>query len=172
MEYIKIGQIVKTHSLDGSVKANMYTETLDDIKKYNIYLNIGLSKDSYKKMNLVNVRKIKNQLILNFEDITTVEEAQKLKNKYIYITDEEMREKNVLNQNEYFIKDLIGLDVYDENNNLVGKISEVLELATDVYVIKQENKKDLLIPAIKEFIKEINIKEKTMKVKIGNLNEI
>lgn len=169
MEYIKIGQIVNTHGLDGQIKLNMYTENLDDIKKYNIYLEKG---KVFEKLNVLEIKKHKNQIILKIEDIDNFEKAESLKNKYVYIKDSEMREKNVLNKNEYFIKDLIGLEVLDEDLNKIGILKDVLELYTDVYVIERENKKDLLVPAIKQYVKEINIKENIMKIKLGNLNEI
>lgn len=169
MEYIKIGQIVNTHGLDGQIKLNMYTENLDDIKKYNIYLEKG---KVFEKLNVLEIKKHKNQIILKIEDIDNFEKAESLKNKYVYIKDSEMREKNVLNKNEYFIKDLIGLEVLDEDLNKIGILKDVLELYTDVYVIERENKKDLLVPAIKQYVKEINIKENKMKIKLGNLNEI
>lgn len=169
MEYIKIGQIVNTHGLDGQIKLNMYTENLDDIKKYNIYLEKG---KVFEKLNVLEIKKHKNQIILKIENIDNFEKAESLKNKYVYIKDSEMREKNVLNKNEYFIKDLIGLEVVDEDLNKVGILKDVLELYTDVYVIERENKKDLLVPAIKQYVKEINIKENIMKIKLGNLNEI
>lgn len=169
MEYIKIGQIVNTHGLDGQIKLNMYTENLDDIKKYNIYLEKG---KVFEKLNVLEIKKLKNQIILKIENIDNIEKAESLKNKYVYIKDSEMREKNALNKNEYFIKDLIGLEVVDEDLNKVGILKDVLELYTDVYVIERENKKDLLVPAIKQYVKEINIKENKMKIKLGNLNEI
>lgn len=169
MEYIKIGQIVNTHGLDGQIKLNMYTENLEDIKKYNIYLEKG---KVFEKLNVLEIKKHKNQIILNIENIDNIEKAESLKNKYVYIKDSEMREKNVLNKNEYFIKDLIGLEVVDEDLNKIGILKDVLELYTDVYVIERENKKDLLVPAIKQYVKEINIKEHKMKIKLGNLNEI
>lgn len=169
MEYIKIGQIVNTHGLDGQIKLNMYTENLEDIKKYNIYLEKG---KVFEKLNVLEIKKHKNQIILNIENIDNIEKAESLKNKYVYIKDSEMREKNVLNKNEYFIKDLIGLEVVDEDLNKIGILKDVLELYTDVYVIERENKKDLLVPAIKQYVKEINIKEHRMKIKLGNLNEI
>lgn len=169
MEYIKIGQIVNTHGLDGQIKLNMYTENLDDIKKYNIYLEKG---KVFEKLNVLEIKKHKNQIILKIEDIDNFEKAESLKNKYVYIKDSEMREKNVLNKNEYFIKDLIGLEVVDEDLTKIGILKDVLELYTDVYVIERENKKDLLVPAIKQYVKEINIKENIMKIKLGNLNEI
>lgn len=172
---IKIGQIVNTHSLKGNIKVNMYTETLEDIKKYSyIFISLkNMDEDKEKiKFEIEEIKFLKNQVILKLKGIEDISEAEKLKNKYIYITEEQLKKNNPLKNNEYYIKDLVGLDVINEKGEKVGILSEVLELNTDVYVVKRSFGKDILIPAIKQFVKKVNIEENKMFVSLGGLDEI
>lgn len=172
---IKIGQIVNTHSLKGNIKVNMYTETLEDIKKYSyIFISLkNMDEDKEKiKFEIEEIKFLKNQVILKLKGIEDISEAEKLKNKYIYITEEQLKKNNPLKNNEYYIKDLVGLDVINEKGEKVGILSEVLELNTDVYVVKRSFGKDILIPAIKQFVKKVNIEENKMLVSLGGLDEI
>lgn len=172
---IKIGQIVNTHSLKGNIRVNMYTETLDDIKKYSYILISLKNMDDDKEKIKFEIEKIKyskNQVILKLKGIENISEAEKFKNKYIYITEEQLKENNPLQDNEYYIKDLIGLDVINQEGEKIGTLSDVLELNTDVYIVKRNSGKDILIPAIKQFVKKVNIKENKMIVSLGGLDEI
>lgn len=169
-KYIKIGQIVNTHALKGDLKVNMYTENLDDIKKYSyIYLDLD---DKKEKFEIEKIRFSKKQVLLKLKNINHINDAEKLKDKYIYINEEQLLKNNPLQDNEYYIKDLIGLNVLDQEGINIGKITEVLELNTDVYIVKNKEGKEILIPAIKRFIKKVNIKEKKMIVELGGLDEI
>ncbi|MCG4734858.1 ribosome maturation factor RimM, partial [Casaltella massiliensis] len=76
----------------------------------------------------------------------TVEMAEKIVNKNIYVSREESKE---LNEDEFFIADMIGIDVYTVDNKHVGVLDDVLQYAAnDVYVIKGEDDKEYLIPAV------------------------
>ena len=95
-----------------------------------------------------------------FYGIESINDAEKLKNKIIKIPDEFALP---LDKDEYYIRDLYGLNVYDENKKFLGHITDVIQTgANDVYVIN----KNLLIPAIKECILKIDIKNKIMSVKL------
>lgn len=169
-EYINIGKIVNTHALKGLLKANVYTEKLLDIQKYP-YIYLSKNGNEYIKYEIVEIKESKNQVILNLKGIEDIDEAEKLKNYNIYIKNSELKEFNPLSENEWYIKDLIGLDVYDEKGNHIGILKEVLELNTDVYVIKTLDK-EILIPAIKQYVKTVDIENNKMIVNLGNLDEI
>ena len=120
MEYIEIGQIVNTNGLKGVVKVNPFT---DDISKFEDlkYVYIQL-KNELKKVKIEQVRYNKNQVLLKLEGIDSIEEAEKYRNFYLK-TEKESQED--LGEDTYYIVDLIGLDVYSDKNEYLGKIEDV-----------------------------------------------
>lgn len=163
-ENFTIGQIVNTHGIKGQVKVYPYTDDLQRFKKYkkvDFNINGKLISNDVESVAIQN-----NMLIIKFKGIDSIEEANKLRNIYISIN---RAEANPLNDNEYYISDLIGLKVYDEDNSkYLGDIIDIIQTGSnDVYIVKDKSKdseKEILLPAIEDVIKEINIKEGYIKV--------
>ena len=162
MEYIEIGQIVNTNGLKGVVKVNPFT---DDISKFEDlkYVDIQL-KNELKKVKIEQVRYNKNQVLLKLEGIDSIEEAEKYRNFYLK-TEKESQED--LGEDTYYIVDLIGLDVYSDKNEYLGKIEDVFPTGSnDVYVVKDNLGKQILIPAIADVVKEVDLKNKKMTINL------
>ena len=162
MEYIEIGQIVSTNGLKGVVKVNPFT---DDISKFEDlkYVYIQL-KNELKKVKIEQVRYNKNQVLLKLEGIDSIEEAEKYRNFYLK-TEKESQED--LGEDTYYIVDLIGLDVYSDKNEYLGKIEDVFPTGSnDVYVVKDNLGKQILIPAIADVVKEVDLKNKKMTINL------
>ena len=162
MEYIEIGQIVNTNGLKGVVKVNPFT---DDISKFEDlkYVYIQL-KNELKKVKIEQVRYNKNQVLLKLEGIDSIEEAEKYRNFYLK-TEKESQED--LGEDTYYIVDLIGLDVYSDKNEYLGKIEDVFPTGSnDVYVVKDNLGKKILIPAIADVVKEVDLKNKKMIINL------
>lgn len=162
MEYIEIGQIVNTNGLKGVVKVNPFT---DDISKFEElkYVYIQL-KSELKKVKIEQVRYNKNQVLLKLEGIDSIEEAEKYRNFYLK-TEKESQED--LGEDTYYIVDLIGLDVYSDKNEYLGKIEDVFPTGSnDVYVVKDNLGKQILIPAIADVVKEVDLKNKKMIINL------
>lgn len=162
MEYIEIGQIVNTNGLKGVVKVNPFT---DDISKFEElkYVYIQL-KSELKKVKIEQVRYNKNQVLLKLEGIDSIEEAEKYRNFYLK-TEKESQED--LGEDTYYIVDLIGLDVYTDKNEYLGKIEDVFPTGSnDVYVVKDNLGKQILIPAIADVVKEVDLKNKKMIINL------
>lgn len=162
MEYIEIGQIVNTNGLKGVVKVNHFT---DDISKFEDlkYVYIQL-KNELKKVKIEQVRYNKNQVLLKLEGIDSIEEAEKYRNFYLK-TEKESQED--LGEDTYYIVDLIGLDVYSDKNEYLGKIEDVFPTGSnDVYVVKDNLGKQILIPAIADVVKEVDLKNKKMIINL------
>lgn len=162
MEYIEIGQIVNTNGLKGVVKVNPFT---DDIGKFEDlkYVYIQL-KSELKKIKIEQVRYNKNQVLLKLEGIDSIEEAEKYRNFYLK-TEKESQED--LGEDTYYIVDLIGLDVYTDKNEYLGKIEDVFPTGSnDVYVVKDNLGKQILIPAIADVVKEVDLKNKKMIINL------
>ncbi len=161
-EYFEIGQIVNTSGLKGVVKVNPFTDDMsrfEELKKVFIEKNKELTEYEIEE-----VRYHKNQVLLKFKNIDSIEEAEKFRNCYIKISRKDAKK---LPEDTYFIVDLIDINVYLENNEYVGKIIDVFSTGSnDVYVIKREENSDLLIPAIKDVVKKVDIKNKKMIINL------
>lgn len=159
-EYFEIGQIVNTSGLKGVIKVKPFT---DDITKFNNFKTIYiLLKKELKEFKIEQVRLNKNMVFLKLEGIDTIEEAEKYRNLYLKIK----RDKDEkLEKDTYYIVDILGCKVYTEEQIELGKVGDVFSTGSnDVYVVKNEMGKQILLPAIKEVIKNVDIENKTIIV--------
>lgn len=162
-ERLKIGQIVNTVGLKGFVRVVPYT---DDNKRFELLESVYLvDKKHYKKYDIEDVKYQKNLVLLKFKNINDINSAEKLKNLYIEI---DRKDAVKLPENTYFIVDLIGLDIVNvDNNALLGKIEDVFSTkSNDVYVVKNDEGKQILIPAIKSVVKNVDLENKKVTVKL------
>ena len=158
--YLEIGQIVNTHGIKGMIKVKPFT---DDIKEFEYFKKIYIENKSGKKEYKIDeVKYNKNMVILKLNGIDKIEEAEKLRNSYIIIS----REDDVpLKENEYYIVDLLGLEVFTDEGILLGNIDDIFNTGSnDIYVVKDELGKQILLPAISEVIKKIDIENKKIIV--------
>lgn len=154
-EYLSVGQIINTHGLNGEVKVFPLT---DDIKAFENIKKIFIDD---KETSILDVKFQSDKVILKIDGIDSIEQAMKYKNKYIEVKREDAEK---LSKGSFFIADLIGCTVYDENGEDLGKIADVIQTKNnDVYWIKE--KKELLIPALKDIVVNINIEEKKVIIK-------
>lgn len=153
MKEIEIGKIVTAVGIKGEVK--FYSFSDDPMKLAELeYIYIGKNKTKY---DVEKVRSPKgNTAALKLNGVDTRNDAELLKDKLCYI-DESMLSD--LDEGEYYIKDLIGLEVFDEkDNSLVGVLDDVIQnTAQDIYLVKTKDGSEVLVPAVKEFIKDIDI---------------
>lgn len=152
---LEIGQIVNTFGIKGFVKVNPFVDDIsrfDDLKKVYIKRNKAL-----KEMEIEEVKYHKNMVLIKFKSIDRVEDAEQLRNSYLEVDRENAIE---LEEGTYFIADLLGLNVVTEENEFLGKLEDIFNTGSnDIYVVKSEDGKQLLLPAISEVIKEINLNE-------------
>ena len=160
VEYFEIGQIANTHGLKGELKVRPYTETA---KRFESLTSILIDFDgNLKEYKIESVRYQKDIVLLKLKGVDIVEDAEKLKGFSIKIPREDAKK---LEENEFFIADLIGLEVYQDE--FIGIVDDVFEAGgSDVYVIKRKGKKDLLLPAIGSVIKKIDIEGRRIDVEI------
>ena len=154
-ENLEIGQIVNTFGIKGFVKVNPFVDDIsrfDDLEKVYIKRNKQL-----KEMQVEEVKYHKNMVLVKFKGIDTVEEAELLRNSYLEVDRENAVE---LQEGEYFIVDLLGLNVFTDEGKELGKLEDIFNTGSnDIYVVRTEDGKQLLLPAISEVIKEINIED-------------
>lgn len=157
LTHFKVGQIVNTQGLKGEVRVYPFT---DDINRFDDLKEFYLGKDFNTTWEVEKVRYKGNMVIMKIKNIDTVEMAEKLRNKFMYVSRENGRE---LEEDEYFISDMIGIDVYTVDGDLVGKLDDVLQYsANDVYVVKGFEGQEYMIPAIMKFVPTIDINERKM----------
>lgn len=157
-QYLEIGKIVGTHGLKGELRVDPWCDSPQFLCGFKtLYLTNGKTKLS------VSSRAHKNIAIVKAKGIDSIEEADKLRGKILYMN----RNDAKLSDGEYFIQDLIGLAVIDiDNGTVYGKLTDVFKTgANDVYQVTDNNKNDYLIPVIDDVVKEINLEEKKVLIK-------
>lgn len=161
-KYLELGQIVNTFGIKGQVKVMPFT---DDIKKFDKLKEIYIEKKHELKLfQIEKVNYSKNMVILKLKGIETPEEAERLRNSYLKINRKDAKK---LPEGTYYIADLIGLDVYTDENKLLGKVDYIYNAgSSDIYVIKDEQGKEILLPAIKEVLKQVDLENKKIIVHI------
>lgn len=159
-EYFEIGQIVNHFGIKGMVKVNPFT---NDISQFEELKSVLVEKNGkLLDIQIEEVKYSKNQILLKLKGIDTVEEAEKYRNCYIKIARENAKK---LPKNTYFIADLLGLIVYTDENILLGKVEDIYNSgASDIYVVKSEDGKQILLPGIKDVIKQIDLEQEKIIV--------
>ena len=161
---LKVGKIVNTHSLKGEVKVISSTDFEEERFKKGSKLLITRGNQLIREVVVQSYRNHKNFLLVKFEEIDSVEEAEKLKNLQIKIDSTEVGE---LEENEFYFHEIIGCEVFDENDKNLGEIIDILTPgANDVWVIKGENGKEILIPYIEDVVKKIDITSKKVNIEV------
>lgn len=159
MEYTIVGKFVSTHGIRGEVKIYPLTSDIDRFK----YLKSAYLGEAKIPVNVNEAKFHKGMVILKFKEYDDINDILKYKDQYLYVDEEN---KVVLAENHFFISDLIGCKVYDMNKAYIGDIIDVLQgYSNDVYVVKDKTlNKEYLIPAVKAFVKEVNIKDKIISI--------
>ena len=158
--YLEIGQIVNTNGLKGFLKVKPLTDDITRFEKLKtIYIQKAKELIGFK---IQEVKYNKQSVLLKLEGIDDITEAEKYKNFYIKISKENAVE---LEKNSYFIVDIIGCQVYTDENEYLGNVVDVFQTGSnDVYTLKNSEGKEILIPAIKEVIKNVDIKNKKIVI--------
>ena len=151
-EFLQVGVISSTHGIAGEVKV---FPTTDDVKRFKklkeVILDTGKERKFFKQM-----------VILKFKEFQNINEVERFRGKSLYVT----RENAVkLQKDEYFIADMIGIRVVSTEGEELGTLTDVLQTgANDVYVVEQEGAQQLLLPAIKDCIRDIDMEQMVMTV--------
>lgn len=160
---LQVGVITSTHGLKGEVKVFPTTDDMDRFKKLKeVILDTGKEK---LNLEIQGVKFFKQFVILKFKGIDHINDVEKYIKSSLLVT----RENAVkLEEGEYFIADLIGLKVVSDEDIVLGYLKEVLFTtgANEVYVIEGQDKKEILLPAIKECILNVDLDNSLMQVHI------
>ncbi|MEW6686748.1 MAG: ribosome maturation factor RimM [Candidatus Edwardsbacteria bacterium] len=156
---LTVGKITKTQGKQGEVTVQPLSDFPARLKKLEEVYLVDSQKNREQQVKIQRVKQKGNTFIFKFEGIDSVETANQFKNYTLQIKIEEI---SSLVEDQYYIFQLLGLKVFDLNGDFLGEIAEIWELpANDVFVIRKE-KREILIPAIKEVVKSVDLEHKEM----------
>ncbi|HOQ75803.1 MAG TPA: ribosome maturation factor RimM [Thermoclostridium sp.] len=168
-DYLAVGKIVNTHGIRGELRVIPMTS---DISRFDYLLYTWIRVDGkLKEYRVSKVRYHKQFVLVKLQGVDSMTDAEALKGCELLVDRQNARP---LEEDEYFICDLIGMKVYEEDR-LLGELTEVLETGSnDVYVVTGEDKKEILVPALKQVVTLVDLKNKSMQVKLpeGLLDEV
>ena len=161
-ELLQVGVITSTHGVRGEVKV---FPTTDDPERFKTLKHVLLDTGREKKpLEIQGVKFFKQFVILKFKGIDNINDIERYKRCPLLV---ERKDAVALEENEYFIADMIGIQVVTEDDEPFGTLKDVMETgANDVYVIDRAGGKEILVPAVPAFIQEIDMDAGTMKIHV------
>lgn len=151
MKNLRIGQIVNTHGIKGALKVVPLTDYVERFEEVEWVYIEGLQEKFY----IDKVQYQSTTVIITLKDYQDINKVERFKGKYLLIDASQRRD---LPEDTYYISDIIGLEVYTVAGVYLGKVKDILQAGSnEVYVIK-DKEKEVLIPAVKEFVPEIDLK--------------
>lgn len=157
---LEIGQIVNTFGIKGIVKVKPFT---DDIKRFDNLKTVYIEKNNtQKEYEIEEVKYHKDMVLIKFKGVDTVEQAELLRNAYLTISRDSVEK---LEEGRYYIVDMLGLEVYTDEQVLLGTLDDIFNTGSnDIYVVKDKQGKQILLPAIQDVIKQIDMENRKMIV--------
>lgn len=159
-DLLKVGVITTTHGVRGEVKVFPTTDGPERFLDL-AYVLLDTGRE-LKKLDIKNVKFFKNLAILKFDGVDNINDIEKYKGRDLWIPREDGQE---LEEDEYYIADLLGMKVVLEDGTEFGTLKDVMETgANDVYVIDSRDHGEVLLPAIRECILDVDIEQNLMTV--------
>ena len=162
--YLNVGKIVNTHGIKGEVRVQSITEHPEERYRVGSKLVIEINKNEQLPVTVRSHRVHKNFDLLTFEEFSSINDVEKFKNKMLQIDEKLIPE---LKAGIYYESDIIDSKVFDEENNEIGRLKEILFMpANDVWVVQRPNKKDLLLPFIESVVLKVDTQNKEIIVRV------
>ena len=159
-DLLKVGVITTTHGVRGEVKVYPTTDKPERFLELD-YVLLDTGRE-LRKLEIKNVKFIKNLVILKFKGVDNINDIEKYKGRDLWIPREEGQE---LEEDEYYIADLLGMSVVLEDGQEFGTLKDVMETgANDVYIIDSAEHGEVLLPAIKECILDVDLEKNVMTI--------
>ncbi|WP_425540111.1 ribosome maturation factor RimM [Microaceticoccus formicicus] len=159
MDYIKVGQIIGTFGIRGEIKLFPITS---DINRFDRPVEYYIGIDG-PTVTVGKYRQDKNILIIKFNEFDNINLVEQYKGEYLYISSDDLME---LEEDQYYHHDILGLKVY-ENTEHIGEIIDIIENpSNDIYVVKTTEGREFYLPAVKQFIKKVDLTNRCMEVKL------
>ncbi len=156
----QVGVISSTHGVAGEVKV---FPTTDDVKRFKKLKHVILDTGKEElELEIIQVKFFKQMVILKFREFSNINEVERFRGRSLYVT----RENAVkLQKDEYFIADMIGMRVVTTDGEELGTLQDVMQTgANDVYVVKEKGGEELLLPAIHDCVKQVDMEQGVITV--------
>lgn len=162
MEFLTVGQIVRTIGLKGEVKIYPSTHFRDSRFSKGSHVFLLNENNEIERELIIKIHRKNGECDnLVFEEISSIEEAEKINKKFLYVE----KKQDDLKNGEYFYSDLVGMDVLFDNGKNIGKVSKIEEYNSYATLRVKTNEKDVLVPFVKSFIKSVSLEDKQIVVK-------
>ena len=166
MEMIEIAKAVKPHGIKGEVKLLHFCDGPESFDFETVYVKEG---QKFNPVKVLNIRYDSKSVYVKLDIVKTRNDAEDIRGTLFYV---EKGDYKSLPDDAFMLRDLVGIDVYDEDNNKLGQLKEILQNgAADVYVVKSKEK-GFMFPALKHVIKSIDIDKKALIVDKKALSEV
>lgn len=154
---MSVGFLRRPHGLKGEIIMDLHTDFPERMQKgRKVYLG-----EDHKPMTLTNVRPHQRGLLVKFDDIDTPEDAGLYRNQWVYVQTKDVP----LPEGQRYKHELLGLKVVDEEDNPLGELVEILETgANDVYIVRDDSGREILLPNIPSVILDLDVGARTMRV--------
>ncbi|MBC1456200.1 ribosome maturation factor RimM [Listeria newyorkensis] len=164
-QMFNVGKIVNTHGLMGEVRVISQTDFADErFAPGNELFLFAKGSKKPEKLIIKTHRKHKNFDLLTFEGIIGINNVERMRDGMLKVPESQLGD---LEENEYYFHEIIGCEVYTEEGELLGTISEILTPgANDVWVVQTKGQKDKLIPYIADVVQSVNIKDKKITISV------
>ncbi|WP_071705646.1 ribosome maturation factor RimM [Murdochiella vaginalis] len=154
---IVVAEVLRIRGLSGEIKVRMADDRADRFPQ-----GSTLTSESGRTLTVTRYRAQGQFGYLQFAEISSPEEAQKLVGESLLISEESLPKPK---KDHYYVKDLLGMQVFREDESLLGILEEVIEYpAQDLYRIRTKEGKDILLPAVKSFIRKVDVEHHYMRV--------
>lgn len=158
-EKIRVGKVSNTHGLRGDIKVYPYTDK-ENFENYTSLMIEGV-EGSHK---ISKVRYNKNMVVLKLKDYNHIDEVECLRNKELFIYKEDLKP---LEDDEFYIVDIIGCQVFDESDEAIGVVKDYLTHTSQaVFVIETEAGTEFMVPHVDAFVRSISIEDKRIELKL------
>ena len=152
-DWIEAGAIVRPHGIKGEVVIDLARDLLKVITE-SLELRVTGRRGGERTLKVERARDHKARKVVQFEGVSTVEDAEALRGWSVWLTREQI---GPLAEDRWFVVDIIGIDVYTDEDEYLGKLAEVMHMpANDVYVVRKD-KKEILLPVIDDVVRSVDI---------------
>tara|TARA_Y100000590_G_C15462042_1_gene916836 strand:+ start:300 stop:824 length:525 start_codon:yes stop_codon:yes gene_type:complete len=160
-DLVPLGKIIKPHGVKGELKVFLYNDRSSTLKE-GLYIWFKID-EKFVKYSVINLRGVtKKSQILKIKEVDTFDKAMIISKKEFFVSRNDFEE---LDENSFYLNDLIGCDVFDEKNQSLGKILDVLNFpANDVLLISYEDK-EIMVPFVEDFILLFDLDNRLVKLK-------
>ncbi|MBQ3847322.1 MAG: 16S rRNA processing protein RimM [Clostridia bacterium] len=162
LDYLTIGEIVNVHGVRGEVKVLPST---DDPGRFKLLKQVRIVRDGSVCVKKVTGAKVSSGMaILALEGVTTRDDAEKLRGSFLEV---ERKDALKLPEDRWYIGDIVGCSVYEEDGTCLGKVTDVGETGSnDYYVVRDEKNREMCIPALKEVLLDVDVVEQKITVRL------